>query len=59
VGQHTHYPPQSALLYAGQRVARVKGQGNAQNKKALVIDISFYGYNARRGGQHLPTLKVQ
>jgi hypothetical protein len=40
-------------------VARVKGQGNAQNKKASVIDITFYGHNTRRGGQHLPTLKVQ
>lgn len=40
-------------------VALVKGQGNAQNKKGSVIDISFYGHNARCGGQHLPTLKVQ
>lgn len=33
-------------------VARVKGQGNDQNKKASVIDISFYGHNTPRCGQH-------
>lgn len=48
MGQHAHCPPQSALLYAGQESHCCTGQCNAQNKKASVINISFYGHNTLR-----------
>jgi len=35
------------------------GQGNAQNKKVSVINISFYGHNTRLCVQHLPALKLE